>query len=394
MNLNYRLAHETWGIEERSAILRVLDSGRVTYGPETKHYESALAKFFGVNYAVSFNSGSSANLAALSAFALDFGTNVLPFSKNVIVPMVSWSTTFFPVNQSGFKLRFVDVDPETYNIDIQKVESAIDGNTVGILAVNLLGNPAQLQELRSLATNHGLFLMEDNCESMGSRIGETYSGTFGDIGTHSTFFSHHFSTGEGGFCLTDDALLHQRMLSIRSHGWTRDLEEENLLEHKTGEDFRDSFRFVVPGFNLRPTEFASASGLEQLKKLPKFLQQRELNARVWQQEAESSDVITGQKVLPNAVSSWFGFGFKLKLRRVASNQLSKELLQRGVENRPIVAGNFTDNPAMKHLVFDIASSSKGAQDISERGMFIGNSHLDLTNDIPRFFRLLEQLASV
>ena len=394
MKLNYRLAHETWGAEERSAILRVLDSGRVTYGPETKLYETSLAKFFGAKYAVSFNSGSSANLAALSAFALDFGTDVVPFSKNVIVPMVSWSTTFFPVNQSGFKLRFVDVDPETFNIDFEKVESAIDVDTVGILAVNLLGNPAALLELRSLANNHGIFLMEDNCESMGSRIGETYAGTFGDIGTHSTFFSHHFSTGEGGFCLTDNALLHQRMLSIRSHGWTRDLEEKNLLEHKTGDDFRDSFRFVVPGFNLRPTEFASASGLEQLKKLPKFLQQRELNAKVWQLEADSSHVLSRQKVLPNAVSSWFGFGFRLKVRGLMSNNFSIELHRRGVENRPIVAGNFTDNPAMKHLVFDIASSSEGAKEISSRGMFIGNSHLDLTSDIPKVFRLLEELACV
>ena len=226
--MTYPLATATWDEREYKAINRVVASGNFTMGAEVREFEERFAAKFNVSNAVMSNSGSSANLLAVSAikhssFAPSEGRN------EVIVPAVSWSTTYYPLVQMGYRLKFVDVDMSTLNASAEVIESNLDKRTAGIMAVNLLGNPSELVELRELADLHQLFMIEDNCESMGATYQGRYAGTIGDIGTFSSYFSHHISTMEGGVSVTNSEELRQVMTSLRSHGWNRELPEKNFV---------------------------------------------------------------------------------------------------------------------------------------------------------------------
>lgn len=214
------------------------------------------------------------------------------------------------MNQIGCKLSFVDVELDSLNIDPVRVISAITQKTKAILAVNLLGNACDLNELQKISDDYGLQLLEDNCESLAGTLNGKSLGTFGAGGTFSSFFSHHISTMEGGLIATDDEELFQVMKSIRAHGWTRDLPEDNLVFNKTGNNWEDLFRFVLPGYNLRPLELEAAIGLEQLIKLPSLLSVRRNNAILFKEIMQEFSDIQIQKELGE--SSWFGFSLILR----------------------------------------------------------------------------------
>ena len=205
----------------------------------------------------------------------------LPRGSEVIVPAVSWSTTYFPLEQNGLKLRLIDIDIKTLNLDLSKIEAAITPATKAVFAVNLLGNPVDYKKLSEICKKHNLIFLEDNCESMGSSIYGKMSGTFGLLGTYSTFYSHHLATMEGGVTVTDDKELYHYMLSIRAHGWTRNLPQTSKLYTKNEDDFYESFQFIMPGYNLRPLEIEASIGIEQLKKLDKFIEIRRNNAEIF-----------------------------------------------------------------------------------------------------------------
>jgi CDP-6-deoxy-D-xylo-4-hexulose-3-dehydrase len=388
--IKYPLTADTWGTEERLAIDRVLDSGQLTYGPETLSYEKKLADYFGSKYAVSFNSGSSANLAG--AFALvTRGAGKKIDEPEVIVPMVSWSTTYYPFTQAGAKLVFVDVERGSLNIDPDLIRGAINRNTVGVVAVNLLGNPARLDEIRKICDDHGLFMFEDNCESMGAKIGDKYAGTFGDIGSFSTFYSHHISTVEGGFAVTDSEELFHLLLSIRSHGWLRDLPIENRVMNKTGDRFLDSYTFAVPGFNLRPTEIASAIGKVQIEKLEGFVAVRRENASSFLEQLSPIPGVRAQQEFGR--SSWFGFAIVLDGSSKSREKVRAALDLGGIETRPVVTGNFLRQPVIGALPHTVASSSDVADEIHDFGLMIGNSQESLGVQISGFAEVLSQSLS-
>ena len=193
----------------------------------------------------------------------------------VIVPSVSWSTTYFPLAQYGLKIRFVDIDIKTLNYDLSQLEESINKNTRLVVAVNLLGNPNNFTEIKKILEPYpNAIMIEDNCESLGAKFNNQYTGTFGLAGSFSTYFSHHISTIEGGIVVTDNKELYELMLSLRAHGWTRDLPENNSLIKKSSDNFQEMFNFIVPGYNLRPMEISCAIGIEQLKKLPTLIEQR------------------------------------------------------------------------------------------------------------------------
>ena len=201
--MRYSLAESSWGEEEINAMRRVIEADRFTMGEKVKQFETAYAKKFGVKYAVMTNSGSSANLVGLASFFFK-QENPLKPGDEVIVPSISWATTYYPLQQYGLKLKFLDVELDTLNIDISKLEEALTPKTKMIIAVSILGNPCSLDVIRKFCDDNGLYLFEDNCESMGAELNGKLCGTFGDIGTFSTFFSHHISTIEGGIILTEN----------------------------------------------------------------------------------------------------------------------------------------------------------------------------------------------
>lgn len=384
--MSYSLASSTWDENEYQAMQDVISSGQFTMGNRVRDFESAFASHFGSKYAVMSNSGSSANLLAMAAMRYRGGSN--PKKMDVIVPAVSWSTTFYPVHQLGYRLKFVDVDLSSLNATAETIAQAIDENTAGIFAVNLLGNPSDLQKLRQLANENGIFLLEDNCESMGAKVEGKHSGTFGDIGTFSTFFSHHISTMEGGVCLTDDEELFQLMTSLRAHGWTRELPETNLVHNKNGNKFDDSFRFVLPGYNLRPLEISAAIGLMQIKKINDLIRVRRTNAESFNEAVRGIHGFSVQEEFEE--SSWFGFSLILKGKNAGRRrELVSALEVNGIECRPIVAGNFTKNPVMKHLNHVSFGVFPNADEIDTNGLFVGNHHFDLTIELENLQRVLK-----
>jgi CDP-6-deoxy-D-xylo-4-hexulose-3-dehydrase len=334
------------------------------------------------------NSGSSANLALIAACRYR-NTPLFNPGDEVLVPAVSWSTTYYPVNQQGGILKFVDINPETLNLDIKKVEESINSKTKAILVVNLLGNPAELARLKEIADDRKLLLIEDNCESLGATLEGRHAGTFATGGTYSTFFSHHMSTMEGGMVVTNDEPLFHTLKSIRAHGWTRDLPEVNFVHNKTRNKWEDSFRFVLPGYNLRPLEIEAAIGRVQLQKLDGFIKTRRENAAYFLSQMSKLSDYRIQK--ETGESSWFGFSIVMegKLKNLRT-ELVYELQQAKIESRPIVAGNFTRNPVIKHLVHAALGPLPVADEIHDRGFFVGNHHFKLEEEIDRLVTVLHE----
>jgi CDP-6-deoxy-D-xylo-4-hexulose-3-dehydrase len=239
--MKYSLASSTWDEKEKNAMLEVMESGMYTMGSKVKAYENDFAKYFGSKYAVMVNSGSSANLLAVAALFYRKNSPLTP-GDEVIVPAVSWSTTYHPLQQHNLHVKFVDIDLETLNYDLEALEEAVTDKTRMIMAVNLLGNPNDFDAITKIIGNRNIILLEDNCESMGATFKGKMAGTFGLMGTFSSFFSHHISTMEGGMIVTDDEELYHIMLSMRSHGWTRHLPETNQVTGKKSADsFEESF---------------------------------------------------------------------------------------------------------------------------------------------------------
>ena len=380
---DYPLATTTWNEKEYAAMQEVIASGNFTMGKRVAAFEEQFASHFGSDFSVMSNSGSSANLLALAAIRYS-SLNPADGRDEVIVPAVSWSTTYYPITQMGFRLKFVDVDLETLNASVESISAAVSSKTAGIVVVNLLGNPSELTEIRQLADQHSLFMIEDNCESMGATYDGKLAGTFGEIGTFSSFFSHHISTMEGGLSVTNSLELKQVMTSLRAHGWTRELPSKNFVHDKTGDDFEDLFRFVLPGYNLRPLELEGAIGTEQLKKLNSIVSGRRANALKFINLMQMFPEIQIQKELGE--SSWFGFSLVLTGKQIGRRaDLINALKAQSIAVRPIVAGNFAKNPVLKHLPHVALSELKNADQVHDEGLFIGNHHYEMNHE----FDLLE-----
>ena len=373
--INYPLATDSWNWKEKLAILKVMVGGRYTMGPHVAKFEKEFADKIGSRNAIMTNSGSSANLVGLHALILK--QKIKPGSE-VIVPAVSWSTTYFPIVQLGLVPVFVDIDINTFNICTKNIVHAITPKTCAILAVNLLGNPCNLFVLKNICYNHKIELIEDNCESLGATFYEKQTGTFGAFGTFSFFFSHHLQTMEGGMIVTDDDTLADYMRSLRAHGWIRDLRTSELYT-KSGNPFEDSFKFILPGYGVRPLEMSGAIGSVQLKKMDKIISKRRENAEVFLNEF-SRDFITQKEYA--AKSSWFGFGVILKNHHENNREeIIKRLQSSDVEVRPIVTGNFTKQPVMKYLNSRIHGELENSKYLDKNGFFFGNDHRDLSDKI-------------
>ncbi len=390
----YSLSSNTWDSKEYMAIQRVIDSNLFTMGKEVSSFESKFANFFGSKFCVMVNSGSSANLLMIaSLFFTKIKNRKLKKGDEVIVPAVSWSTTYFPLQQYGIKLVFVDIDKETLNFDIPQLEKAISKKTKAILAVNLLGNPNDFKSLNKICKENGLTLLEDNCESMGAKYEDKYTGSFGLMGTFSSFFSHHISTMEGGYIVTDDEEIYHILLSLRAHGWTRNLPNKNRVTgRKSNKDFLESFNFVLPGYNLRPLEISAAIGKEQLKKFPYFLKARRKNAKHFEKLFGQEKNLSIQKELEK--SSWFGFSIILQNKNISRNKLVSFLERNGVECRPIVSGNFTKfKKVLKYFDYRISGELKNSDYIDKKGFFVGNHHFSIEKNISNLKNLFESFKA-
>lgn len=393
--MEYKLATNTWDDKEIESIQRVIDSQNFSMGNEVACYEKEFASYFGSNFAVMTSSGSTANLLMIaSLFFCKDKKRRLKRGDEIIVPAVSWSTTYFPLQQYGLKVKFVDIDIETLNFDLNVLEEAVSDKTKAILAVNLLGNPNDFNRILSIIKDKNILLLEDNCESMGSMFDGKYSGTFGLMGTFSSFYSHHIATMEGGCILTDNEEMYHILLCLRAHGWTRNLPDENFVTGlKSKDEFEESFKFVLPGYNVRPLEMSGAIGREQLKKLPKFIEARRQNSIFLQDLFHENEDFIIQKEI--GTSSWFGFSMIIKEKsRLDRKNLIDLLIKKGIDSRPIVTGNFVKNKSvLKHFDYEIFGNLQNAEFLENRGFFVGNSQKDLYKEINYLYSVLKSISS-
>lgn len=382
--MNYPLATSTWDECEKKAAHEVIESGLCTMGLKVSEFERDFANFVGSNYSVMVNSGSSANLLMTAALFYTKENGLKP-GDEVIVPAVSWPTTYYPLSQYGLKLKFVDIDLQTLNYDLTQLAAAITEKTRLLMVVNLLGNPNNFDVIKQIIDNRDIIMIEDNCESLGATYNGKHTGTFGVMGSYSTFFSHHMSTMEGGIIVTDDEELFQILVCLRAHGWTRNLPKENLVSGtKSDVPFEESFKFILPGYNVRPLEIEAAIGIEQLKKLKTFMKYRRENANVF--KTLFTDFPYFSIVQEIGSSSWFGFAMVLNENSPVSRAVfATKLLDAGIECRPIVAGNFAKNPVMKYINHEIFSTLHNSDVIDQNGLFIGNHQYNLTKELEYFY---------
>ena len=355
---SHPLAVSTWGEEEKQALLDVIESGRFTMGDKVAQFEKEYAGWVNTKYAVMVNSGSSANLLMVAAYTLRNGPGT------VIAPAVSWSTSYAPFQQYGWKIKFVDIDRDTLNYDIKALEDAYTGTEL-ILAVNLLGNPSEFAHFPSME------VLEDNCESMGAVYANMRTGNFGIMASHSMFFSHHIQTMEGGIITTDDEYFYHMLLCLRSHGWTRHLPKDNVFVVQPS-----AYSFLFPGYNVRPIEMMGAVGLKQLEKLDGFINGRRENAESWKAICARRGW-WHQKETKYGQSSWFAFA----IVEDDIDEIKAELDEKGIEYRPLVAGNFVRSPSIKYYNYEVCGPLVNAERVHEKGIYIGNFHQKIDLDL-------------
>ena len=368
----------TFGDEEIKAVLDVLRSDRVTMGARCREFETVFGEYLGGVEAVFVNSGSSANLLGLFALA-NLAASQQPKHKRrfvpgseVIVPAVSWSTTFWPIVQAGGVPVLVDSDPRTLQMNPDAMRAALNEKTVAVCPVHVLGNTVPLTDVMRFADENDLWLIEDTCEALGAQYDGKLAGTFGDLGTFSFFFSHHITTIEGGMIVTRDAQLAELLRSMRAHGWTRDLKRRQETEALYPE-IDPNFLFVNMGFNLRPTEINAALGLIQLQKLDGFYQRRNEVASIWTERFwPLIEQRTFYPMQPTAQARPASFGYPVICRdRATRNALRHHLNERGIETRPIICGNMARQPAFANISHRVSGDLRGADMIMDFGLLWG-----------------------
>ncbi len=367
--MNIKLVSDSWDHKEKQAIKNVIYKGRYTMGPYVSKFEKLFSKKFKRKYSIMVNSGSSANLLSIASLFYKKKNPLRP-GDEVIVPALAWSTTYFPLKQYNLKIRLCDIDLETLNYDIKDLKKKITNKTKLIVGVSILGNPAKLDILKKICNKKKIYLFEDNCESLGAKIKNKLTGTFGELSTSSFFFSHHISTIEGGMITTNNKELYDICKSLRAHGWTRDLENSTIFK-KNNDEFYENYRFILPGYNVRPQEINGAIGIEQIKKFEKMILIRKKNAKTFKSLFENDDRFIIQK--ETGSSSWFAFTMIVNPKKIDRLQIFKKFKKNKIDFRMITGGNIASHDVIKYL--NISKNDlnlPNANYVHKNGFFIGN----------------------
>lgn len=357
----FPLAADCFTEEEKLAVQEVMDSGFYSMGNKVSEFEKAFAEFVGAKNAIMVNSGSSANLLLINAL-LNRSNREAPLKPGdeVLVPALSWPTTVWPLSQLGLVPVFVDIDPETMAICTKSARKALSDRTKAMFLIHVLGRTADMTEITEFCTENKVLLLEDCCESFGTYYEGKHVGRFGQSGSFSHFFSHHLTTMEGGTIITDDDELANDLRSMRAHGWIRDRQDKKQIADKYPE-LDPRFLFLIPGFNVRPMEVQGAIGLVQLKKVEKYLQDRDQLAKAVFTRVKKLPWLKmlGAAALPQTEfyknkterpHSWMNISFMVDSSAPASCEKIKEIFEEhGIETRPIIAGNLTKHPAISKI---------------------------------------------
>lgn len=373
----FPLVDSSYDNQEILRCMEILLSGQLTMGARVREFEQAFAAKVGAPFAVMVNSGSSANLLAVSALVNPARTRRLAPGDRVAVPAVCWSTSLWPIVQMGLRPVLIDVEPSTLNLSIPSLLRAMEAHPIrAVMMVHILGCSTDVSALLRIVQEHDLVLLEDTCESLGSTYLGQWLGTLGDFGTFSFYFSHHMTTIEGGMVIGRTQEDEDLLRCLRGHGWSREQSNREEIE-RANPEIDPRYLFVNLGYNIRPMEIQAAFGSEQLGRLDSMNSHRKDNVRRLREAFRSHPLWADQLLFPTPSSDveacWFGFPFLVAESAPFQNRaFTSLLLERGIDTRPIVSGNMALQPAMRLLPVDLSLGPfQGAQRIQERGAYIG-----------------------
>jgi len=349
-------------VYDREEMTTLVDSALefwLTAGRYTDEFEQALSKFLSVAHCSLVNSGSSANLLAFMALTSPLlGERAVLRGDEVITIACGFPTTVAPIVQFGAVPVFVDVTIPQYNIDVAMLEEAVSPRTKAVMIAHTLGNPFDLDAVKAFCTRHKLWLIEDNCDALGSKYRGTYTGTIGDIGTSSFYPPHHMTMGEGGAVYTNDALLHKIVRSMRD--WGRDCVcpsgMDNLCQHRFDRQYGElpkgyDHKYVYShfGYNLKATDLQAAVGCAQLKKLPQFIERRKSNfTRLKEALSDLQEKLILPEACEGADPSWFGFLITCRAG-ISRDAVVQYLEGKGIQTRMLFAGNLLRHPCFTDM---------------------------------------------
>ena len=368
------LASPAYGAEEVIDALDSMLSTWVSMGDKVKKFEDEFSQYTNCKNGIMVNSGSSANLMALSVLTNPEIESPIKKNSSIITPAVTWATTVSPIVQVGCKPLFVDVDLDTFCVNPETIENAINSDVSCIMPVHLMGNPCNMEEMVKIKNKNDVYLVEDCAEAHGAKINGKSVGSFGDIGTFSFFMSHHITTIEGGMLVTNNDSLADMARMLRAFGWTREVEGKEKINSKYPE-IDPRFLFANLGYNLRPTEIQGAFGVHQIKKLDTFVKIRRENSRYWNDRLSKYEkyFILPKRNLEEHV--YFGYAITIKEESPFRREdIVKFLESKMIETRPIMAGNYVEQPASKLFKWEKFGTLTNSELIMKNSFFIGNHH--------------------
>lgn len=367
--------------------IQVLQSGNLTMGKKVLEFEQKMAHYLNVNHFIMVNSGSSANLLIFEYLLRSSNNeNFLKPGDGVLVPSIAWPTTVWPIVQLGLIPVFVDVDRETFQIDLQSAQKTLNDVSLPIKAIfpiHPLGLGLNHVDLEAFCGQNSLLLVNDVCESLGSWHDNVHAGTSGIAASFSFYFSHHITTMEGGGIATNSLDVADDIRSMRSHGWSRDRSDANRWS--AGATMSEAkFRFVTTGYNVRPMEVQAAIGLNQIGKIDELIARRRQLAMQVNLACEGTPMrLMGSKYLDSDLvrsHSWMMLPLGIVEERTSKYVVQKYLEDSGVETRPVLTGNFMKQPAMASIkAIGDADSFANTDWVTENCFLIG-AHHDYTQD--------------
>ena len=364
-SIKYPLTNTVLDNDDIEAGVKVLKSKWITMGRETLKFENNFSKKISNRSSIMVNSGSSANLLIFQCL-INPKVNKLKKDDEVLIPAICWSTSLWPIIQSGLKVKFIDIDPKTLNLDLNEFEKKITKKTKALMLVHAMGNCADMEKIVRICKKKKIILIEDACEALGSKYKGKQLGTFGDFSSYSFFYSHHITSGEGGMVCSKYKKEADVIRTLRSHGWHRAISNKKS----------NSWSFINSGFNLRPTDISASIGNSQLKKLKKISLIRQQNFKSIRSAllddkrySNKFDII--EENINNKIV-WFGIPIILKsTEKNYKNKVTNKLNKFGIDTRPLISGNFAKQPAIKLYKLNIKSNLKNANFIDKNSFFIG-----------------------
>lgn len=365
-----------------------------------RYFEAKFAEYLGQRYSVFCNSGSSADLLAISS-VVKSPKYKLNKGDHVLVPAITWPTQIWAIRQAGLIPILYDCNVQTFNPDITTVPEDILTKASAVFSTHILGTCEDMDVLQDICDKYDLVLLEDTCESLGAKYDGRYLGTFGVTSTFSTFFSHHITTMEGGLCVTNCEDLYLQQSILRAHGWTRSLPsasmdqylEDRNIQLSNFTDIDQRYLFVDEGYNLRPTEIQASFGIHQLKKLPSFNHRRTELASYFYSGLSHCKHITPPSIHPKVEPSFMALPLTILDSSVRSQQAISFLENRGVETRPLIAGNIMKHPVSSNIQLQSASDLPGAVHHHEHSFYVGLSPLVSDQQIQKLLTTICELDS-